>query len=136
MAAVQARPNVLAQYAYLADLRNTKGGLFFAAMQQHPEALLPIVYTPGVGDACLNWGLLPSRPRALVLSLQDRGNITKKLKEFKNDASVVVVTDGPLLPLVSLNSALCLYLWLAQHKVFQSFLPSCTVHGADLITTA
>lgn len=92
--AVQALPSSLARYSYLADLRNSKGGLFFAAMQQFPEVLLPIVYTPGVADACLNWGVLPSKPRALVLSLQDKGAVAKRLKDFKNDASVVVVTDG------------------------------------------
>lgn len=96
ISAVQALPDVLSQYSYLADLRNSKGGLFFAAMQEHPQLLLPIAYTPGVGDACLNWGLLSSRPRALVLSYADKGILAKKLREFKSDASAVVVTDGML----------------------------------------
>lgn len=94
IAAVQALPDVLSQYSYLADLRNTKGGVFFAALQQQPELLLPIVYTPGVGDACLNWGLLSARPRALVLRYEDKGSLARKLREFKSDASAVVVTDG------------------------------------------
>lgn len=94
MSAVGALPDVLSQYAYLADLRNSKGGLFFAALEQYPQILLPIVYTPGVGDACLNWGRLVSKPRGLVLTLSDKGNIAKRLKAFKSDASAVVVTDG------------------------------------------
>lgn len=94
IAAVQALPDVLSQYSYLADVRNSKGGVFFAALELHPELLLPVVYTPGIGDACLNWGRLSAKPRALVLSYEDRGNVAKKMKDFKSDASVVVVTDG------------------------------------------
>jgi malic enzyme len=95
IAAVKALPNILAQYSYLAHIRLSKPGLYFAALQQRPVQLLPIVYTPGVGDACLNWRELSVQPRGLVLSYADKGQLVKKLKEFRaGEAKVVVVTDG------------------------------------------
>lgn len=95
--AVKALPTTLQRYSYLTDLRNSKPGLFFAAMQQRPVELLPIVYTPGVGDACLNWGFLQPRPKALALSPADRGQFAQLIRAWSpNDISAVVVTDGTL----------------------------------------
>lgn len=93
--AVKSLPTTLQRYSYLTDLRAAKPGLFFAAVQQRPADLLPIIYTPGVGEACLNWGFLPTRPKALVLSPADQGQIAQLIRAWSpNDMQAVVVTDG------------------------------------------
>eukprot|EP00892_Ulva_mutabilis_P010593 jgi/Ulvmu1/7906/UM004_0138.1 len=93
--AVKALPSTLERYSYLSELRASKPGLFFAALQQRPVELLPVVYTPGVGEACRYWGLLTNRPRALVLSPSQRGQLAQMIRAWSpNDMQAVVVTDG------------------------------------------
>ena len=100
--AVKALPSTLQQYSYLTELRAAKPGLFLAALQQRPSDLLPVVYTPGVGEACLHWGTLSPRPKALVLSPADRGLMAQKIRAWSpNDMQAVVVTDGVALRLTA-----------------------------------
>lgn len=88
--------SVLDQYSYLAGVREDKPGLFFSVLMKEPETVLPIVYTPGVGDACLNWGRLKKRPTGLTLKLADAGSVAAKMKKYAagRDIDAVVVTDG------------------------------------------
>ena len=91
--------SVLDQYSYLAGVREEKPGLFFSVLMKEPETVLPIVYTPGVGDACLNWGRLKKRPSGLTLRLTDAGTVAAKMKKYTagRDIDAVVVTDGAFL---------------------------------------
>eukprot|EP00966_Prymnesium_polylepis_P120556 2785861-Prymnesium_polylepis.1 len=44
--------------------------------------LLPVVYTPTVGEACQKFGLLPQFPRGCYVSLSDRGRVREVLEEY------------------------------------------------------
>ena len=61
--AVRGSGGGLAAYQLLAVLRGTNEAVFFALLQAYPAEMLPLVYTPVVGDACLNWGKLMLRPQ-------------------------------------------------------------------------
>ena len=61
--AVRGSGGGLAAYQQLAVLRATNEAVFFALLQAYPAEMLPLVYTPVVGDACLNWGKLMLRPQ-------------------------------------------------------------------------
>ncbi|MCO5611663.1 hypothetical protein L7F22_065918 [Adiantum nelumboides] len=73
--------------------RNTR--LFFRVLIENVEEMLPIVYTPTVGEACQKYGSIFQHPRGLYVSLNERGKILDVLKNWPEKlVSVIVVTDG------------------------------------------
>lgn len=84
----------LERYLYLAGLEDRNETLFYRALSQHLEEMMPIVYTPTVGDACTSWSDVFRRSRGLYISLEDRGNIARVLQNWPHPVRVIVVTDG------------------------------------------
>lgn len=56
----------------LAVLREQNQDAFFGLLAQNLNKLLPIVYTPTVGDACKQWSALMQRPQGLYVSIKDK----------------------------------------------------------------
>jgi malate dehydrogenase (oxaloacetate-decarboxylating) len=57
--------------------------------------MMPIVYTPVVGEACQKFSHIWRRGRGIYISYNDRGNIDRILKNVGIDnPSIIVVTDG------------------------------------------
>lgn len=69
-------------YAYLRMLYHKDSRLFYRTVLAEPSFLMPIVYTPTVGEACQKFGQLPLLPRGCYVSLADRGNLKAVLKEY------------------------------------------------------
>ena len=69
-------------YAYLRMLHHKNPTLYFQTLLAEPAFLMPIVYTPTVGEACQKFGTLPFLPRGCYVSLADRGNVKAVLKEY------------------------------------------------------
>jgi malate dehydrogenase (oxaloacetate-decarboxylating) len=85
----------LERYAFLRELQDTNETLFFALLARHIEELLPIVYTPTVGEGCQSFSRLFRKPRGLFLSLPHRARIRQILANPQFDRTeVIVVTDG------------------------------------------
>ena len=53
-----------------------------------------MIYTPTVGEACLQHSRLFRRPRGMYFSADDVGHFNAMMYNWKNDVSVIVVTDG------------------------------------------
>jgi len=86
--------DALERYVRLAALQNENEALFYRLLLDHPEELLPVVYTPTVGEACLAWGRIQSG-RGLYLSARDSGRMREMLRNWPGrEARIVVVTDG------------------------------------------
>ena len=95
MAGVQSRPAALDKYVHLSALQNENETLFFRTLIDNLEALLPIVYTPTVGQACLEWSRIYRQPRGLYITPHHRGRIREVLRRWPRErAGVIVVTDG------------------------------------------
>ena len=60
----------------------------------HIEELAPIIYTPTVGEACLQYSRLFRRPRGMYFSAEDVGHFNAMMYNWKSDVRVIVVTDG------------------------------------------
>jgi malate dehydrogenase (oxaloacetate-decarboxylating)(NADP+) len=85
----------LDRYVYLASVQDRDETLYYRVVTEHIEELMPIIYTPTVGQACQRFGHIFRRPRGLYLSYQDRGRIAKVLKNWpQEDVRIVVVSDG------------------------------------------
>ena len=85
----------LGRYIHLARLMDRSETLFFRVLIKHITELMPIVYTPTVGEACQHFGEIFGRPRGLFVTARDRGRIREVLANWPaRDVDVLVVTDG------------------------------------------
>ena len=82
------------KHIYLRSLQDTNETLFYALLQRHLQEMLPIIYTPVVGQACQRYSDLYRRPRGLYISYPERDKIDAMLANFRRNIEVIVVTDG------------------------------------------
>lgn len=93
--AVQRAGSDLDRYQLLAGVLHERRDVFYACLEAHTEELLPIVYTPTVGEACQQFSTLAVRPRGLYVSLADRGRVAEVVANWEGeDVRLAVVTDG------------------------------------------
>jgi malate dehydrogenase (oxaloacetate-decarboxylating) len=93
--ALRACDNALERYAFLRDLQDVNETLFYALIEYDMEELLPIVYTPTVGEGCQRFSEIWRRPRGLFLSYPNRHRIADMFSDRRLDAvRVIVVSDG------------------------------------------
>jgi malate dehydrogenase (decarboxylating) len=66
-------PSPIMKYTYLTQLQDRNEVLFYRCLVDYLEELAPIIYTPTVGAACVNFATLFRRPRGMYFSAADRG---------------------------------------------------------------
>ena len=84
----------LGRYIHLASLQDRNETLFFRFVHDHIDELMPIVYTPVVGEACQRFSHIYRRPRGLYISYEQRHRIDAILANHPRPPAVIVVTDG------------------------------------------
>ena len=94
-AAYRDQPNDLARHVNLRALQDNNETLFYRLLREHVEEMLPIVYTPTVGEACQHFSKIYRRPRGLFMAYPDREHLREILRNRPHaDVDVIVVTDG------------------------------------------
>ncbi|MFJ6386497.1 NAD-dependent malic enzyme [Streptomyces sp. NPDC091972] len=85
----------LNRHIYLRQLQDTNEVLFYGLLTRHLEEMLPVVYTPTVGEACRKFSEIYRRPRGLFLTYEDRHRFREILRNRPGgEVDVIVVTDG------------------------------------------
>jgi len=85
----------LDRHIYLRAIQDDNETLFFRLIEQHIEEMLPIIYTPTVGDACEEFSNIYRNHRGLFVSYPDRKYMDDILRSAtKENVKVIVVTDG------------------------------------------
>ena len=89
------QPTDIGRYVFLIALQDRNKTLFYRVLLDNIEELMPIVYTPTVGQACLEFGHIFRRPRGLYITARDKGRVAEVLGNWPfKDIRIIVVTDG------------------------------------------
>ncbi|GAA5920336.1 hypothetical protein JCM6882_009765, partial [Rhodosporidiobolus microsporus] len=80
----------------LSSLRDQNITLFYALCLQHLQELLPVLYTPTVGEAIQKYSTIWRRPDGLFLSFANRNRMKELMAQAKRpkDVDLIVVTDS------------------------------------------
>ncbi|HZH04384.1 MAG TPA: NAD-dependent malic enzyme, partial [Myxococcaceae bacterium] len=93
--AYQKTSSPLEKYQFLRQLQERSEVLFYALLTRHIAEMLPIVYTPTVGEAVKHFSSLYQSPRGLTVSKPNVGRLKSILQHYPlNDVRMIVATDS------------------------------------------
>ena len=85
----------LNKHIYLRAIQDNNETLYYRLVRDHIEEMMPIIYTPTVGDACEKFSDIYRSARGLFISYENRFQIDDILRNAtKGKVKVIVVTDG------------------------------------------
>lgn len=89
------KPTPIEKFIFLLALLDRNETLFYRLVLEHAEEMLPIVYTPTVGEAAKTYSHMFRRPRGLYIPADQISKIDTILANapFSN-INLIVVTDG------------------------------------------
>ncbi len=88
-------PDDFAKYTFMRDLQDLNETLFYAMITRNIEEMLPIVYTPAVGEGCQRFSEIWRKSRGVFLSYPNRDRIETILGHPRYDGvRCIVVSDG------------------------------------------
>ena len=83
------------KHIYLRAVQDNNETLFYRLLSEHLAEMLPIIYTPTVGDACEHFSDIYRSARGIFVSYEERDYMDDILRSVTKDkVKVVVVTDG------------------------------------------
>jgi malate dehydrogenase (oxaloacetate-decarboxylating) len=93
--ALRGLPTGFAKYSFMRDLQESNETLFYSLIQHNIEELLPIVYTPTVGEGCQRFSEIWHKPRGLFISYPNKNRIDQIFADARYDeVRCIVVSDG------------------------------------------
>lgn len=90
----QTKDSALEKFIFLAALQDRNETLYYRLVQTHITEMVPIIYTPTVGEACQRYSHIFRRARGLYLSYPCVESVDAMLERLPDDIQVIVATDG------------------------------------------
>src|SRR6186997_2362833 len=95
MESLRESPRDIDRYMALSSMQERNERLFYRTVIANLEELLPWIYTPTVGEACLHFSHIAREPKGFFITPADRGRMARILGNWRGrDVRVIVVTDG------------------------------------------
>ena len=91
------QPDNLSKNTFLTHMRDRNEVLYYRILSEHLEEMLPIVYTPTIGEAIEEYSQWYSRPRGVYLSINRPEDMEASMKNYglgPDEVDLVVVTDS------------------------------------------
>jgi malate dehydrogenase (oxaloacetate-decarboxylating)(NADP+) len=83
------------RYIYLSALQSRNERLFYRLVLENIDEIMPLIYTPTVGEACKEFANIFRQPKGVYISAEDIGHVSEILGNWpEKDVRVIVVTDG------------------------------------------
>ena len=93
--ALDHRTSAFSKYRLMRDLQDNNEILFYSFIAHNIEELLPIVYTPAVGEGCQRFSEIWRKPRGMFLSYNNKKRIEQIIGNKRyDDVRCIVVSDG------------------------------------------
>src|SRR4029079_9523687 len=95
MESLRRMPRDIDKSMALSSLQERNERLFYRTVLDHLDEIMPLIYTPTVGEACREFSHIAREPKGFFITPDDRGHIAKFLDNWpEKDIRVIVVTDG------------------------------------------
>jgi malate dehydrogenase (oxaloacetate-decarboxylating)(NADP+) len=92
---LERKPNNIEKYLYLSALQARNERLFYRVINEHIDELMPIIYTPTVGEACKSFSHVYTEAKGFYITPEHKGRILDILNNWPSkNIKVIVVTDG------------------------------------------
>ena len=83
------------KYIFLSGLQARNERLYYRTVIENIEEIMPLIYTPTVGQACKEFAHIFRDPKGFYINPDDKGDIRKILDNWpEDDIRVIVITDG------------------------------------------
>jgi malate dehydrogenase (oxaloacetate-decarboxylating)(NADP+) len=95
MTTLRRLPRDIDRYMALSSLQERNEHVFYQTILDHIDEVMPLIYTPTVGQACREFSHIAREPKGFFITPRDRGRIARILGNWpEKDIRVIVVTDG------------------------------------------
>ncbi len=92
---IRRKESNIEKYIFLSALQDRNERLFYRIVIDYMQELLPIIYTPTVGEVCLQFSHIYRIDKGFYITPEDKGDIAELLDNWpEQDVRVIVVTDG------------------------------------------
>jgi len=92
---VRRKSDDIERFIFLQALLARNERLFYRLVLEHIDEIMPIIYTPTVGEACKEFAHIFRQPRGLFITAEDHGNVRRILDNWPSrEVKIIVVTDG------------------------------------------
>lgn len=95
MEGLRRKDSNIERYIMLSALQDRNEKLYYRIASDYIEEIMPIIYTPTVGEACIEFSHIFRRAKGFYITPDDKGEILKILDNWpEKDIRVIVITDG------------------------------------------
>lgn len=95
LANMERKPNNVEKHIFLSALEDRNQRIFYRLLIEEIDTLMPIIYTPTVGQVCKNFSSIFRKEKGFYITPEDKGDIANMFSCWpEEDIRIIVVTDG------------------------------------------